>query len=49
MHKPMKHQDDYIRALVETRRQTDIFAKKLKPRSNAQQPTIKVDQPKSLF
>lgn len=34
MHRPMKYQIDYISALVETRKQTDLFAKKLKPRTN---------------
>lgn len=42
MHKPVKYQSDYITALVETRKQTDIFAKKLKVRNNTV-PKLKVE------
>jgi Niemann-Pick C1 protein len=34
MHKPVKYQEDYIRALVETRKQTDLFVERLKPNMN---------------
>jgi len=37
MHKPVKYQDDYIRALVETRKQTDLFVDRLTP-NNAEEP-----------
>jgi len=36
MHKPVKYQDDYIRALVETRKQTDLFVDRLTP-NNAEE------------
>jgi len=34
-HTPLKYQEDYISALVETRKTSDIFATRLKPLSYA--------------
>ena len=50
-HQPMRYQVDYINALVETRKSTDVFTKRLKSLNDTSSVSaqIKYERPKSLF